>query len=599
MTSILYIHGIKADTASTEWASALDLALRRRGNGGVEARDLKLFAPAWRDELDGPAPDHDIESPRLTYVKSGDAEYDHAVGRWSLRQADLERSLRQRGTLRSGPFGHLPDDALDLAASPVAARVVAEVGRYCRETNRRHACLNAVLQQIPAGEDLIVVAHSLGSVLALDLLYHLPAANDVRLLVTIGSPLGRDVARRHLRRINDRFPAERVGPWVNVVGQWDPVAAGRGITGHFPEALDVFVDTGTVAKSHFAAQYLDQDVVADAIDIALAHRPTSSGVALQPRVPDEWLPALVQSQMALRLTQRMAAGDRRRRFGYASAHRANDLQERLDTGPSLDLSVDNGEHLRGRFAPGEATAVLLAVCMSNVITPYEIDYEGTVEDQALEDLAHDMGCPSFRARSVLRAEIEARAVHGARGGWQKKALLAAGLAALAAAPYLVVAAAPAGLAGGAGLVAGLAALGPGGMVGGLSMIGLVGGAGGAAIAGGLTTGSAAMVEEKVIYLHALALAEQKLDERHHRAKVWRTLVEMETTLSAEAARLERFSDKRARVVKELEEKRGSVSKALQALAAAGLAPAMLSEPQAENDRPRPFAGARGRLARGE
>ena len=594
MTSILYIHGIRADTAATQWASALDLALRRRGGGGVQARDLKLFAPAWRDELDGPVPDDDIESPALTYVKSGDAEYDHAVGRWSLRQAELERTLRRHGTLRSGPFGRLSDEALDLAASPVAARVVAEVGRYCRETNRRHACLSAVLQQVPAGDDLIVIAHSLGSVLALDLLYHMPAGNDVKLLVTIGSPLGRDVARRHLRRVNDRFPAERVGPWLNVVGQWDPVAAGRGIAGRFPEALDVFVDTGTVATAHFAAKYLDQDVVADAIDLALAPRETASGQALQPRVPDEWLPALVQSQMALRLMQRMELGDRRRRFGYASAHRAIELQERLDDGPSLDLTADNSEHLRGRFAPGDATAVLLAVCMSNVITPYEIDYEGAIEDQALEDLSDDMGFPSVRARSVLRAENAARAVHGTKGGWQRKALLAAGLAALAAAPYLVVAAAPAGLAGGAGLVAGLAALGPGGMVGGLSMVGLVGGAGGAAIAGGLTTGSAAMVEEKVIYLHALALAEQQLDEQHHRVKVWNTLVEMETTLSAEAARLERFSDKRARVVKELEEKRTSVNKAIDALTAAGLAPVMVQVP--DDDAPaRSLAVVRGRL----
>ena len=63
-----------------------------------------------------------------------------------------------------------------------------------------------MLSQVPERGDLIVVAHSLGSVLALDLLYHLPAAVDVKLLVTVGSPLGRDLVRRHLRRIRDRFP---------------------------------------------------------------------------------------------------------------------------------------------------------------------------------------------------------------------------------------------------------------------------------------------------------------------------------------------------------------------------------------------------------
>lgn len=597
MTSIVYIHGIKADTATTEWASALESALRRRGRGGLATRGIRLFGPAWREELDGPELDTEIEAPDLTYRRSGDDEYDQAVGRWSLKQAELERALLRRGTLRSGPLGLMPNDALDRAASPVAERVLSEVGRYCRDASRRNACLHAVLQQIPENDDLVVIAHSLGSVLALDVLYHLPPGNNVKLLVTVGSPLGREVARRHLRRVRDRFPAERVGPWLNVVGQWDPVAAGRGIAGPFPEALDVFVDTG-MKTSHFAAAYLDQDVIADAIDVALTPPPSTGGVALEQRASDWHLPALVQSQMALRIEQRMQPGDRRRRFGLASAVRAAEMHDQLEAGPSLDLSIDNSERLRGRFTPGDATAVLLATCMSNVITPYEIDYEGKAEERGLEDLASDMGYPTVRARYVLSAELEARSYHGAKRGWQKKALLAAGLAALVAAPYLVAAAAPAGLAGGAGVVAGLAALGPGGMVGGLGMVGLVGGAGGAAIAGGLTTGSAAMVEEKVIYLHALALAERKLDEAHHRAMVWKVLIEMETALATEATRLERFSDDRARVLKELEQKQISVAKAIDALTSSGLGPAMLETAEDDDNRARPFVTARGRLTRG-
>jgi hypothetical protein len=107
------------------------------------------------------------------------------------------------------------------------------------------------------------------------------------------------------------------------------------------------------------------------------------------------------------------------------------------------------------------------------------------------------------------------------------------------------------------------------------MVGLLGGAGGAAIAGGLTGGSAAMVEEKVIYLHALAFAERKLHEQHHRATVWSVLVEMETSLAAEYARLARHSDTKARILKELEVKSASVERAIHALRAAGLGPKLL------------------------
>ena len=583
MTKVLFLHGIRNDPSNQEWIGALDAALGRRGHGRLDDLGIGPVGASWNDALYEPEPLEDPGPPDLSYVKSGDSEYDSAVGRWSLRQAALEGTLRRRGSLRFGPLGALPDEALDFVAPPVASQVLKEVGTYCKSRARRHTCLRSVLSQVPERTDLIVVGHSLGSVLALDLIYHLPATVDVKLLITVGSPLGRGVVRSHLRRVRDRFPAERVGPWLNVVGQWDPVSAGRGIAVHFPEALDVFVDTGrSFPTSHAASAYLDQDVIADAIDAALTPAPTATGHALEVRVGDEHLPMLVQSQMALRLEQHMDRGDRRRRFANARAERSAELQARHDLPASLLLLRDNGPLLKGRFTPAQATAVLLATCMGNAVAPYEIDYEGKVENRALEDLVQDIGFPTRRAVAVLEAEREARAKHGAKRGWQQKALMAAGVATLVAAPYMVAVAAPAGLAGGAGIMAGLAALGPGGMVGGLGMVGLVGGAGGAAIVGGLTAGSAAMVEQKVIYLHALALAEKKLHEQHHRATVWSVLVEMETSLAAEHARLARHSDDKARIVKELEAKRASVEKAIRALRSAGLGPKLLELTEDDN-----------------
>ncbi|HXH34347.1 MAG TPA: hypothetical protein VNJ54_08040, partial [Plantibacter sp.] len=244
MTNVLFLHGIHSDPTTSEWVGALDAALGRRGGGRLDDLGIGTVGASWNDALYGPEPIEDPGPPDLTYVKDGDSAYDSAVGRWSLRQAALEGTLRRRGSLRSGPFGTLPDEALDWVAPAVASQALKEVGTYCKSRPRRHACLRSVLAQVPERGDLIVVAHSLGSVLALDLIYHLRAAVDVKLLVTVGSPLGRDFVRSHLRRVRDRFPAERVGPWLNVVGQWDPVSAGRGIAVHFPEALDVFVDTG-------------------------------------------------------------------------------------------------------------------------------------------------------------------------------------------------------------------------------------------------------------------------------------------------------------------------------------------------------------------
>jgi hypothetical protein len=73
----------------------------------------------------------------------------------------------------------------------------------------------------------VVVGHSLGSVIAYDVLRNVPGAPAVDGLVTLGSPLGLDEVQDRLKpgwSRWDGFPTATVtGRWVNVYDRLDPV----------------------------------------------------------------------------------------------------------------------------------------------------------------------------------------------------------------------------------------------------------------------------------------------------------------------------------------------------------------------------------------
>lgn len=197
--------------------------------------------------------------------------------------------------------------------------------------------------------------------------------------------------------------------------------------------------------------------------------------------------------------------------------------------------------------------------------------------KALRRLAEDIGAPSGWADTVWKAEEDARDCHGVGWSLGRAALVGVGLVAIVAAPMLVVAVAPAGLAGGAAITAGLAALGPGGMAGGLAVVSAVGVGGGVVAVQGLSAGSAQAVEENVIAIQALALAFDRLDigptDRAH----WFLLVAMEGTVEDEIRPLRGVSDAKGAHVKQLTTKLKVIRKALDWMVARGLGPKQIGD----------------------
>ena len=78
----------------------------------------------------------------------------------------------------------------------VIGMLYEEVGRYIDEERRRRAVLQRALDVLPSGP-VVIIGHSLGALVALELIRHLPDDTTVPLLVTAASAL----ARRRLPRI--------------------------------------------------------------------------------------------------------------------------------------------------------------------------------------------------------------------------------------------------------------------------------------------------------------------------------------------------------------------------------------------------------------
>ncbi|MDQ0751125.1 endonuclease G [Streptomyces africanus] len=152
-----------------------------------------------------------------------------------LYEAAARAGMPQNGPAATEGFGAGLVGALHRPLSWLAARsdldewtiatFLRDVDLYLGDSAVRQAVLDSVLETMPATGELVLVTHSLGTVVGVDLLTRLPAGLDPVLLVTAGSPLGLDgVNERLLARGPHRPP--KVRDWVNVWCPTDAVAVG-------------------------------------------------------------------------------------------------------------------------------------------------------------------------------------------------------------------------------------------------------------------------------------------------------------------------------------------------------------------------------------
>jgi hypothetical protein len=207
---------------------------------------------------------------------------------------DLD-SLRRHFLRWRRIVGDMFPKATDAFANAEVRQMLADLHRYLGNTGGvadaiRAPLASALTTAWRAGERVLLIGHSLGSVIAYDCLWELSrlkhAAGEVEQLVTLGSPLAARHIRRDLKGAGlpepDRYPAN-IRHWSNFTAVGELVALRRlapyfggmvecGLVGAIEDHLDLYnhFHGATEIEPHRCYGYLNNERVAGVIAAWLA-----------------------------------------------------------------------------------------------------------------------------------------------------------------------------------------------------------------------------------------------------------------------------------------------------------------------------------------
>lgn len=239
--TIIYVHGIGKQEPEEVVKRAWDIALF-----GKDMGDYSRMA-YWADILHG----NEASGPELSQMKTSlPDELDPAS---ILAEAGVGITKKTRafvaGILRplQQQKENLPAKVLPLPSflrKPLARfllRVfVKDSAAYFYTPGMRQKMqerLRRLLPEDQQGDSLIIMAHSQGSVIALEVLADLQKRNasiKIDKLITIGSPLGITEIQDNLT-CGTVIPKKIIGAWYNFADPVDPVALDKGIRNDFDD----------------------------------------------------------------------------------------------------------------------------------------------------------------------------------------------------------------------------------------------------------------------------------------------------------------------------------------------------------------------------
>ncbi|WP_432992073.1 hypothetical protein [Dactylosporangium sp. CA-233914] len=273
MARVVLVHGILqtykgADVEAAEWVPALLSGVRLAGGAGLlSADDIEavfygdLFRPPGRY-----LGDDDVETLDASDVP-GDGETELLLEWWRAAAAvdpavipPDTRSLGAAASVQAALAALAGSRLLAGASERLLIWLLRQVRAYFTDIEVR-AAVRRRLAEVIGTDTEVVVAHSLGSVVAYEGLCANPAW-PVRGLVTLGSPLGiRNVIFDRLipapSRVGDAWRATWPGgvrSWTNVADRLDFVALVKRLAPRFGGITDVEINNGW--KFHDVTRYL-------------------------------------------------------------------------------------------------------------------------------------------------------------------------------------------------------------------------------------------------------------------------------------------------------------------------------------------------------
>lgn len=600
---LLYLHGVSTNKthesdSSEAWKTALFAELKELGFRNLDS--FRVIAPFYTDLLE--RNDTKADVPPTTTKRLGKVEAEENLRAYQARVSALEVKW---GYSYEGP-GMPYQDSLVYAVKNFWA--FRQAKSYVEDDNVRAHVLNKILDSLPDEGRLVIVGHSLGSVIAADLVTRISPKLQVEGMVTVGSPLGTSYfSGKKLTKELVNSP-QHLGWWVNLWGTGDPVAASRGISTKIDWVLDLPVQTGwNPVPAHSSKNYLSNPDVASLIGTALLGPLSREIVSVDSGVDvpfdqAEWLAVaalryiyLVESQLKEKSKSKKDKETLERYSGariLVQSRAIAELIERRKTEgkpvPSelIRMSIELAEEgtkaapeptQLTRLSREDAVEIVPRLLTENLINPYEISIREEIRKEAAKDLSAELGLRStFGVRALESLQLVQEELRGGSNGLGNGLILgAAGLGAVAmvvATGGLALAAAP-GVYGAAAVTSALAAFGPGGMIGGLFSSGALLSAGTGTLALSLSNAraSADAVEEMLV----LPLVEADLRKKQNLeddASIWFELVEAEGNVRREYQQLVPFCDHKAARLKDLTSKLTSIERALAFLRELGLEP---------------------------
>jgi hypothetical protein len=230
---IIGIHGLankpEAETLEGWWKDAILEGLER--NQGRTSKALGFDSVYWADVMyAAPIPDEDNKEP---YVKAEGPLKTYKDGWWDDLVAGLADAAATPLDLAKRYFG------FDEIADAVLRAKLDDLATYYQKPTIRTELRGRLRKALDDhdGKRIMVIAHSMGSIIAYDVLRALGREDPSRVVehfVTIGSPLGLPHVKHKIYQENDlvRTPSV-VRRWTNFADRRDPVAADVHLAGDY------------------------------------------------------------------------------------------------------------------------------------------------------------------------------------------------------------------------------------------------------------------------------------------------------------------------------------------------------------------------------